>query len=66
MVTKAMLKIPFTSSRKRMSTQVQSLNGKHSYILMKGASEKVVEACSKIHQWDGQFKDLSANDKRNL
>lgn len=61
MVTKAMLKFPFTSSRKRMCTQVLSEAGNNrSYLLMKGASEKVVEACSNFHQWNGDIVPLSA------
>jgi len=44
------VRFPFTSSRKRMTSQVD-YNGK-SYLFIKGASEYILDTCESIHYWD--------------
>jgi len=49
-----MARYPFSSSRKRMTTQVKDLgDGKGSILLLKGASEIVMACCDKFHNLDG-------------
>jgi magnesium-transporting ATPase (P-type) len=49
-----MVRYPFSSSRKRMTTQVKDLgDGKGSILLLKGASEIVMGCCDKFHNLDG-------------
>jgi magnesium-transporting ATPase (P-type) len=49
-----MVRYPFSSSRKRMTTQVSDLgDGKGSVLLLKGASEIVLSCCDKFHNLDG-------------
>ena len=46
------VRFPFSSSRKRMSTVIKGEDGKKATrILLKGASEYVLESCSHIHYW---------------
>jgi len=48
------LRIPFSSSRKRMSTEIKDIgNGKGNVLLIKGASEIILKSCSNIHYWEG-------------
>lgn len=44
------IRYPFSSSRKRMTTQV--LYRGENYLLIKGASEYILTSCSHIHYWD--------------
>jgi len=45
-----LVRYPFSSSRKRMTTQVKDLgDGKGSVLLLKGASEIVLSCCDKFH-----------------
>ncbi len=52
------LRFPFSSSRKRMSTMVNTAKG--SCLLIKGASEYILGACEKIQYWDDNtIKDMT-------
>ncbi len=44
------IRYPFTSSRKRMTTQVNYQDKK--YLFVKGASEYILGSCIKCHYWD--------------
>lgn len=57
-------KYPFTSSRKRMSTFIES-NGQQ-IMLVKGASEMVLESCSQLHSFDGSLQPIDATLKSEI
>jgi len=63
-----MIRYPFSSSRKRMTTQVSDLgDGKGSVILLKGASEIVLGCCDKFHNLDGDtITPLDDNKKTEV
>jgi magnesium-transporting ATPase (P-type) len=41
----------FSSTRKRMSTQIKCLDGGNDILLMKGGSEYMINACTSVHFW---------------
>lgn len=48
------LRFPFSSSRKRMTTEVKDVgNGKGNVLCIKGASEIILTSCDKMHYWEG-------------
>lgn len=51
-------KFPFTSSRKRMGTIFWDASNSRKILLEKGASELVLEACNKFHNFDGTVVPL--------
>ena len=57
-------KFPFTSSRKRMSTFIES-NGTQ-IMLVKGASEMVLETCSQLHGFDGSIQPITPELKGEI
>jgi len=60
-----MVRYPFSSSRKRMTTQVSDLgDGKGSVMLLKGASEIVLGCCDKFHNLADD--SISALDEAKL
>ena len=44
------IRYPFSSTRKRMSTQINYKG--EDFLLIKGASEYILGSCSSIHYWD--------------
>lgn len=46
-------KFPFSSARKRMSLIFYDPNTSRRILLVKGASELVLEGCTKFHSFDG-------------
>lgn len=50
-----LLRFPFTSKRKRMTTEVTYKDpngGQDNYLMIKGASEIILETCKDVHFWD--------------
>lgn len=55
-------KFPFTSSRKRMSVIVKNSEGR-AQLVVKGASELVLECCDRIHLFTNEIVYLDDNYK---
>jgi len=55
----------FTSARKRMSTAISGSTSGTTRLHVKGASEVLVELCSKIAKPDGSVDSFSKEDKKN-
>lgn len=51
-------KFPFTSSRKRMGTIFWDPSNSRKILIEKGASELVLDACNKFHNFDGTVVPL--------
>ena len=64
-----MIRFPFSSNRKRMSTIIENVDNGSSYgkrICLKGASEIVMASCNKAMNADGQVVPLTDDIKGNL
>ena len=64
-----MIRFPFSSSRKRMSTIIQNATGDGSYdrrLHIKGASEMVVACCNKYVDESGNVTNLDDNTREKV
>ena len=64
-----LVRFPFSSTRKRMSTIIENATGKGGYdkrIMLKGASEIVLEVCSHYINDQGQVAELNDSMKGHL
>ena len=52
------VKFPFTSARKRMGFVFYDPNTNRKILLEKGASELVLDSCSKFHAFDGSITNI--------
>ena len=52
------IKFPFTSARKRMGIIFYDPNTNRKILLQKGASELVLDSCSKFHAFDGSITNI--------
>lgn len=61
-------KFPFTSQRKRMSTVISDPNnlGKNTRLVIKGASELILESCAKFHTFNDEIINLNNDVKKSI
>ena len=64
-----MVRFPFSSSRKRMSTIIENAHGNDSYnkrLLIKGASELITACCTTYLDANGEIKPLEDHNHAQL
>lgn len=61
-------KFPFTSQRKRMSTIISDPNnlGKNTRLVIKGASELILESCTRFHSFNDEIINLNSDVKKSI